>query len=82
MTGTIEIGRFHLIVLITLEASSAGSSANSGVTIIRLMMNSQFIAIMTVQYDSRFFASVFRFWFDFCTSFPGCPTVKSESRTL
>ena len=28
---------------------------------------------MTVRFVSRFFASTFRFWFDFCTTFPGCP---------
>ena len=24
-------------------------------------------------FDSQFFASMFQFWFDFCTPFPGCP---------
>ena len=74
LTGTIKIGSFHMNVSITLEASSAGSSAISGVTI-------------NCNYDhsvrSWFFASTFRFWFDFCTTFPGSYyIVKSESRTL
>ena len=28
---------------------------------------------MTVQFNSGFFASASRFWFGFCTPFPGCP---------
>ena len=34
--------------------------------------NSQLIAIMTIWFDSRFFASRFWFCFNFCILFPGC----------
>ena len=34
MTGTIKIGRFYMIVSITLKASSTGLSVISGVTIL------------------------------------------------
>ena len=37
MTGTIKIGRFYMIVLITLKASSVGSSVISGVTINQIL---------------------------------------------